>query len=231
MSASPPESPSPPDATVLVDDVVRRLEQLIVTGTLKPGEKLVEQSLCTQFGISRGPLREAIRTLEARRLVQRKPFAGVRVVSLSVDEIEQLLVTREALEGMAARGAAENMTKREIDALWSTLAAGQQVVASEGIEAAFTAGRQFDLHLQIARGCRNRFLEDMICRDLYPLLGLFRYYSAQFRGGDFADSIAEHTAIISAIERREADDAERQMRAHIARSRQIVLNHLRTKDA
>jgi DNA-binding GntR family transcriptional regulator len=95
------------------------------------------------------------------------------------------------------------------------------------VEAAFRKGREFDLHMQIARGSRNRFLTDMICRDLYPLLGLFRYRSAQMRGGDFAGSAQEHSDIVSAIERRQPDEAEQRMRKHIAQSRAIVMRHLR----
>src|ERR1700730_14858522 len=94
----------------LVDEAVARLESAILSGELVPGQKLSEQALSSQFGISRGPLREAIRTLEGRHLVERTPFSGVRVVQLSVDDIEQLLLMSEALEGMAARHAAENMT-------------------------------------------------------------------------------------------------------------------------
>lgn len=221
----------PTDSSALVDEAVARLEQLIAKGTLKPGEKVIEQTLSERFGISRGSLREAIRTLEARRLVQRKPFAGVRVVDLSVDEIEQLLITREALEGMAARQAAENMTLRETQELRASLNASKALVQSEGVDAAFRKGRGFDLHLQIAQGSRNRFLTDMICHDLYPLLGLFRYYSAQKRGGDFAASFRQHSDIVSAIERRQPDEAEKRMRKHIAQSREIVMRHLRRSSA
>src|SRR5260370_36883276 len=102
------------DSRALVDETVARLEQVIVSGELKPGEKLLEQALSARFGISRGPRRGAIRTLEARRLIERTPFAGARVVDLSADEIEQLLVTREALEGMACRQAAETRTLPEL---------------------------------------------------------------------------------------------------------------------
>ena len=223
--------PAAADSCVLVDDVVARLEQLIVTGTLKPGEKLIEQTLSARFGISRAPLREAIRTLEARRLIERKPFAGVRVIDLSVDEIEQLLITREALEGMACRQAAENMTLRETQQLRTSLDVLNKLVRSEGVDAAFRKGRDYDLHMQIAQGSRNRFLADMICRDLYPLLGLFRYYSAQPRGGNLSRSAQEQSDIIAAIERRQPDQAEERMRKHIANSREIVMRHLRKAGA
>src|SRR5947207_2296435 len=76
-------------ARALVDETVARLERAIVTGELSQGQKLSEQALSARFGISRGPLREAVRTLEGRRLVERTPFSGVRVVRLSVDDIEQ----------------------------------------------------------------------------------------------------------------------------------------------
>jgi DNA-binding GntR family transcriptional regulator len=210
-----------------VDKVVQRLEQLIVTGALKPGEKVIEQTLSARFGISRGPLREAIRTLEARRLVQRKPFAGVRVVEFSIDEIEQLLITREALEGMACRQAAENMTLRETKQLRASFEALQDLVQSEGVAAAYRKGSELDLHMQIAQGSRNQLLADMIRRDLYPLLGVIRYYSAKLRGGDFAGSFQQHSGIITAIERRRPDQAEERMREHIAKSRELVLQRLR----
>ncbi|MBL9122035.1 MAG: GntR family transcriptional regulator [Planctomycetaceae bacterium] len=217
----------PAPDTDLSDDVVARLEQLILTGTLKPGEKVLEQALSARLGVSRGPLREAIRTLEARRLLQRKPFAGVRVAKFTIDEIDELLITREALEGMACRLAAENMTLREIRQLRASCDALNELVASAGVAAAFQKGRDDDLHLQIAQGSHNRLLADMICRDLYPLLGLFRYYTAQLRGGDFASSFRQHSGIIAAIERRQPDLAEQRMRKHIAQSRELVLRRLR----
>src|SRR5919205_662939 len=97
------------DSPVLIDQVVVKLEELILSGHYRPGEKLREQSLAEELGVSRGPLREAIRTLEGRRLLERTPRTGVQVVGLSIDDLNQILITREALEGMAARQAAENM--------------------------------------------------------------------------------------------------------------------------
>src|ERR1700730_5971578 len=113
-------------ARALVDETVLRLEQSILARELSPGQKLSEQMLSSHFGISRGPLREAIRTLEGRHLVERTPFSGVRVVQLTVDDIEQLLLTREALEGMAARQAGENMNLHETRRLRDCLAALEQ---------------------------------------------------------------------------------------------------------
>ena len=219
------------ESRMLGDETVAQLEQLIMTGQLKPGQKLLETALSKRFGTSRAPLREAIRTLEARRLVERTPFAGVCVVDLSVDEVEQLLITREALEGMASRQAAENMTLREARDLRALHEGLKKLVETEGVDGAFRERKAYDLHLEIARGSRNRFLADILCRDLYPLLGIFRYRTARTRRGRFTCAAKEHSAIITAIERRQPDEAERLMRLHIARGRDILLQHLREIEA
>jgi len=215
----------------LVDETVARLEQAILAGELAQGQKLSEQTLSARFGISRGPLREAIRTLEGRHLVERTPFSGVRVVQLSVDDIEQLLCTREALEGMACRQAAENMTLHETRQLRVCQAALEKGFRAEGLGGVFRAGTaDNDLHTQIARGSRNRWLSDIICRELYPLLQICRFQTtavtARVKGR--ADAVhREHEAIIVAIEQRDADAAERSMRAHLVASRTSLISQLR----
>src|SRR3546814_15802085 len=80
-----------------------RLEQAIMSGELKPGERLSETTLAKRFGISRGPLREAIGRLDGRNLVARVTNLGARVISLRADELIDLLVIRESLAGMACR--------------------------------------------------------------------------------------------------------------------------------
>src|SRR5688572_21947987 len=104
-------------ARSLVDVVAERLEAAIVDGSLEPGSKLSEQALAASLGVSRGPLREAIRRLEGRRLLERTPNIGVRVAKLSLKDLHEVLQVREALEGMACGLAALNMTDAELDAL------------------------------------------------------------------------------------------------------------------
>ena len=218
----------------LIDQTVSQLEHLIFRGELKPGDKLSEQALSSRFGISRGPLREAIRSLEGRRLVERVPFAGVRVVQLTVDDIEQLLVTREALEGMACRQAAENMTLHETRQLCQSLAELERKFREEGPSGVFRNGAaDNDLHIQIARGSRNRWLIDIICGELYPLLRICRFQSmivtaSQKHRGKAVNR--EHRAIIAAIEQRDPDAAERLMRAHLVASRENLMKWLRRQD-
>lgn len=219
-----------PPGKALVDETTSRLELAIVTGKLAPGQKLSEAALSAAFGVSRGPLREAIRALEGRRLVVRRPYAGARVIDLTADEIEQLLVFREALEGMASRHASENMTLRETRALRETLEAQQRHFQRGEIEAIYREDREHDFHREIARGSRNRFLEDAICRDLFPLLRIVRYRLANVADRQ-PQVIDEHFAILSAIEQRLPDEAERLMRRHIAGGRDRLLEELRAEPA
>ena len=213
-------APETEDPRVLTDRVVERLEQLILGGRYQPGEKLREQVLAEELGVSRGPLREAIRTLEGRRLLERTPRAGVQVVGVSPSDLEQILVAREALEGMAARQAAENMTGAEVNALRQTVSALQSH-PENAPGAVFSAGPDNDFHRLIAKGSRNRWLENLLVKDVYTLLRLYRVQAA--RRPDVTDSIAEHHAIINRIHARDGEGAEAAMRLHLRGSRARML--------
>src|SRR5471032_724236 len=105
------------DSETLSENVFRRIQAAIVKGEIAPGSKISEPELARTYGISRGPLREAIHRLEGQRLLVRVPHVGARVVSLSHAELIELYEIRESLEGMACRLAAERMTDEEIDEL------------------------------------------------------------------------------------------------------------------
>jgi DNA-binding GntR family transcriptional regulator len=216
--------------SALVDKAVRHLEGAILTGAVRPGQRLSEQVLATELGIGRGPLREAVRKLEGRRLLERTPFSGVRVVSLTHDDFEQLLIMREALEGLAAHQAAERMTLPEIRRLRASLVDFEGQVREVGLGDVFEHGSQDnDFHSQIVRGSRNRWLEEFLCRDLYSLIRIFRFRSAVLRERHTA-AMAEHFEILDAIERRDAGRAEQLMRGHIERARLNLLSQLQARD-
>src|SRR5690606_30250495 len=94
------------EADTLSDHVFRKIQAAIVKGEIAPGSKMSEPELARTYGISRGPLREAIHRLEGQRLLVRVPHVGARVVSLSQQELCELYQIRESLEGMACRLAA-----------------------------------------------------------------------------------------------------------------------------
>jgi DNA-binding GntR family transcriptional regulator len=185
------------DGIGLVDKIVETLERAIETGELRPGERISELSLSALLGVSRGPLREAIRKLEARRIVKRTEFHGVRLIDLTLTDLEQLLIVREALEGMTARGAAEKMAAAQIKEL--RRCAKDKIAPDDSIGAAFSVGtRDNDFHRMIAIGSGNPWLTEFLCNNLYGLLRVYRY-SAGTLGARAKDAYREHCAIIDAI--------------------------------
>lgn len=106
--------------TSLAEEAFGKLVHAITSGEFQPGQKLSESELARQLGISRGPLREALGRLEGR-LVMRTPRIGVRVIEFNREDLEQLFFVREALEGMAARLAAERMSASELTRLQELL--------------------------------------------------------------------------------------------------------------
>ena len=208
-------------AATLSDGAFQRLQTAIVKGEIPPGTRTSEQFLSTTFGISRGPLREAIRRLEGRRLVVRIPHAGVRVVSLSYEELIELYHVREALEGMACRLAAQNMTDEEVTNLRDVLATHERHSGLKANESYYQQEGDLDLHFVIIQGCKNQTLSDMLCGDLYHLVRMYRYKfsSAPKRP---QQAFAEHHRIIEAIADRDGELAEMLMRRHISASRRNI---------
>ena len=208
----------------LVDGAVALLEQAILSGEIGPGERVSEQPLSVRFGISRGVLREAVRMLEGRRLLERTPNTGVRVINPSLEDLEQLLAVREALEGMASRQAAEAMSLRETRRLRACLSNYDHTIEAEGLGGVFRRGTlDNDFHVQIVQGSHNRWLHELLCRDLYSVLRVFRLRSVAI-GSRAEQATEEHLAILQAIENRDPDAAEQLMRRHIALARENLLS-------
>ncbi|UAW97047.1 GntR family transcriptional regulator [Halopseudomonas nanhaiensis] len=213
----------------LSDGAFERIQTAIVQGDIPPGARISEQFLSSTFGIGRGPLREAIRRLEGRRLVVRIPHAGVRVVSLSYEELIELYHVREALEGMACRLAAQNMTDDEIVGLRTVLAEHEQHSGLRANQSYYQQEGDLDLHYLIIQGSKNRTLSDMLCGDLYHLVRMYRYrFSSTPKRPQQA--FAEHHRIIEAIADRDGELAEMLMRRHISASRRNIERRLLEQD-
>lgn len=199
----------------LSDKASSRLTQAIITGELEQGQKLSEADLATRFGISRGPLREAIRQLEGLGLVTRVPHAGARVVTLNNSTMRNLYEVREALEGFACRMAAQNMTDAEVKHLNHLLDEHErQIDASEG-QAYYQSEGDLDFHFQIALGSRNQMLIDLLGGELYQLLRMCRYRTSNLANRT-RYALQQHRQILDAIANRDGDLAEMLMRRHIS---------------
>jgi DNA-binding GntR family transcriptional regulator len=202
----------------LAQSLFLRLSEAIIQGEIPLGAKLSEPVLARQHGVSRGPLREALNRLQERRLVERTPRLGTRVVALSVETFRQIYGVREALEGMAARGAACSMPDEDLVRLREILAGQEAHLAGEGDDAPNALGSmEQDFHALIARSAGNALLTGLLCGDLYQQLRLYR---SQLRkvAGRGVRAVVEHRRILDAIEDRDPDMAEWQMRRHVTAS-------------
>lgn len=209
----------------LVDVVAERIEQAIISGTLEPGSKISEQALATSMGVSRGPLREAIRRLEGRKLLERTPNIGVRVAELSLKDLNEILQVREALESLACALAAKNMTDTEISELQALLKKHEKQKNVREGTGYYQESEDFDFHFRIATGSGNRRLIQMLCEDLYYLLRVYRYRSST-KPGRARKALAEHKAIVKALANRDPLAAEQTMREHLSNARQFVEEQL-----
>ena len=210
-----------PEVRTLAERVFNQLQAAIVRGDLAPGAKITEPGLSKAYGISRGPLREAMRRLEVHRLIERVPHVGARVVKLSMKELLELFDVREALESMAARLAAEHMTAEEIAGLREVLALHERQDDLKRGEAYFQREGDLDFHYRIVQGSHNRMLMTILCDDLYYLVRLYRtQFSAS--GARPQRAFVEHHRIVDAIESGDAELAELLMRRHVSASRANV---------
>jgi len=211
----------------IVDSVVDCLDKAILTGELPLGARLSEQSLAEGLGVSRGPLREALRRLEGRHLIVRVHNLGARVTSFTKEDISQLLAIREALEGVAARCAAERMSDEEI--------AGLAALANNGLDRAKQKPPTFaeyhqsvdhDFHYRIIQGSRNARLMDMLLKDTFYLLRIYRYRFKLVDSPNRApQALSEHQAILQAISDRDPDAAENAMRNHLRNANAHILKN------
>ena len=207
-----------------------RLEQAIMAGDLKPGERLSETTLAKRYGISRGPLREAIGRLEGRNLVERVANQGARVISLRNEELIDLLVIRESLEGMACRLAASRIKPAELKRLHKMLeqhAQDEAIVSGRGY---FQGGGDLDFHYLIVKASGNARLFQMLDEELYSLLRLYRQRLST-RPGLPKQALEEHRRVLDALDARDPDAAEAAMRAHIQSSRASLEHQMATEDA
>ena len=114
-------NPTQQKVVTTADKVFQQIQHAIVEGEIKAGSKISEPELAKKFQISRSTLREALNRLEKCQLVERKANVGSRVVDCTIEGLLEIYVVREALEGMACRQAAQNMTKTEINEMKAML--------------------------------------------------------------------------------------------------------------
>jgi DNA-binding GntR family transcriptional regulator len=193
----------------------------IINGQLTQGTKIVESDLALKYGISRGPLREAIHRLEQIKLIVRIPHAGSRVVTLDIKMMEDIYTARESLEGMAARLAARRMPDTEIRALSELLDQHETNIGETEGNAYFQREGDIDFHFRIALASQNQWILENLNGELYQLIRMCRHQSGQVPARA-QTALDQHRQIAAAIARRDEELSEILMRRHISGAWEIV---------
>ena len=203
----------------LAEQLFHQLTEAILQGELPLGSKISEPVLALKYGVSRGPLREALHRLQERNLIVRSANHGARVVETTPQMLNSIFGVREVLEALAAREAARLMSDADIAALAEGVRRHEAEIAGtiEGRHNALGKADQ-DFHFRIAKASGNPLLIDLLCNQFYPLLRLYR--SRKDNIALRTRALVEHQRILGAIEDRDPELAEMTMRRHIQNARQ-----------
>ncbi len=196
----------------LYEEVAERLRQRIYNRELAPGEWIDELKIAEQLGISRTPLREALKVLAAEGLVTMKVRRGAYVTEVSERDLADVYHLLALLESDAVAVVAERATPAQIDTL-KALHAELEAAAKPGLanrEQFFAINERF--HMQVLAIADNKWRDQMVA-DLRKVMKLNRHNSL-LKQGRIDESLAEHRAVMAAIEARQPQHAMAQMQAH-----------------
>ena len=197
----------------LYEDVADRLREQIFSKQLAPGSWLDEQSLADQLGISRTPMREAIKVLASEGLVTIKMRRGAYVTEVARKDLEQIFTILSLLEGQAAKETATKATEDELNMLDHLHHRLEKAAADRDIEQFFEINVKFHELIQEIAG--NKWMNGVIA-DLRKVLKLHRRDSLTSTGR-LQNSLVEHREILRSILKRDEQAAEQAMRKHLAR--------------
>lgn len=201
-------------------DVYQRIVSEIRSGTLLPGDRLTETDLAARFGISRTPVREAIRQLETDGLIGHTPRRGASIRSLGHAEISELYDMRSVLEGAAAQFAARAASDVELNELETI---HEAMSAATTAEDRYMLNQQF--HAALLDSARNRFLVKAVGAVNKTLLILGP--STMEEHGRAVSAVSEHGALLAALRARNPEEAGHAMRGHIEAAHQARLRQFR----
>jgi DNA-binding GntR family transcriptional regulator len=193
----------------------------IMVGNLMMGTKLFEVSLSEQLGVSRTPIREALRALEAEGWVEGTEGSGYAVFAPTIQEFIELSDCRAALEGLAARKMAENGSEQEIEELRLILVKTKAILDEQNRNEVLQVNHQF--HQHIIDSSHNNHLRKL----LNPLKSRIYLYRLILHQCDRLHLFyPEHYRIYEAIHKRDGASAERELLQHLANDREYIENHL-----
>lgn len=200
----------------LYEEVAEQLRQRIFRRELEPGSWIDELKIAEEFGISRTPLREALKVLAAEGLVTMKVRRGAYVTEMSEKDLRDVYHLLSLLESDAAGVVAERATDAQIQSLQDLHAELEAAMADR--EKFFAVNERF--HMQVLEMADNRWRSQMVA-DLRKVMKLNRHNSL-FKQGRVADSLAEHRAILAALTARDPKGTRKAMQEHFAQGLQAA---------
>jgi len=192
----------------LYEDVAERLRARIFSGTIAPGGWIDEQQLCAEYGISRTPLREALKVLASEGLVTMRPRRGAYVTEMSERDVTEVYQLLALLESDAVAEVALHATTQQLDELAALHAELEAAVADRA--RFFDVNEKF--HMRVLDIAGNRWRNQAV-GDLRKVMKLNRHHSL-FREGRLAEALQEHRALMAALRQRDARAAEALTREH-----------------
>ncbi len=211
-------TPAPIARRPLHEELAEHLRQLIIECALKPGSKISEKELCTQFAVSRTPLREALKLLATEGLVQLTPHRGASVTELTKEELEHIFPVMGALEALAGELACHHVTDAEIERAKQLQAELEAQHKSGDLRGYFHTNEE--VHQLIFAAAQNPTLTQM-SRSISGRVRRARYM-ANLSRSRWAAAVKEHRAILIALSKRDGERLGMLLKEHLANKFEVL---------
>lgn len=198
--------------TTSADYVYQELRHSIITKQLKPGQRLPEVNIAVQMGVSRTPVREALRRLASEGLVLIIPNSGARLASPTRREMEDTYAVREQLECISVSIAATRISERNLRRLDDAILEEEKAFEEKNLELYLEVNENF--HRIIAESSGNRVLAEYV-ENILARTNAYVVFYDPFYDIDYNPSIMQHKAIAQALKEKEKDKAVELMREHL----------------
>lgn len=204
----------------LTQYVSRHLREEILSGALKPGQRIIQESVARRLATSRIPVREALRELASEGLVTIEPDVGARVAPMDVEDLIEVYMMREQLDGLAIRESAPRLTDSQLEYMQETLTESERYASPQHIIRYLDLDWEF--HLAVIAGCRRPRLNRTV-ESLWNAGRQYRRaYTQLFPSAAFELSVMEHRLIAEALIRGAAEDAVILTQMHTRRTREAL---------
>lgn len=208
----------------LYEQIYENLKSLIVSGGLKPGERIIDASIAEKLSVSRSPVREALRKLEQDGLLVNQDGTTL-VYKPNVNDVIELFQVRAGLEGMAIYLATQLMNESQLQELWNSLLKVEQAIKEKNTDEVIRLNTYFHESI-ISYSMNNRLHELMSKTNTLTLLYRNKYFTKYYGNDDF---YTEHVEIWKAMKDRNAELASEKMRKHILNDLEQLIERIRTQ--